>query len=48
MCALSTINGGDNAIVSPVLGALSDRFGRRPVLLGGLALRIVVIFGSQV
>src|SRR5947207_12497381 len=34
------------AVSKPVLGPLSDRFGRRPVMLAGLALTVVANFAA--
>ena len=37
---------GVNALLQLVIGPLSDRFGRRPVMLGGLALFILATVGT--
>lgn len=43
---MSALYTGMMFLFSPLLGALSDRFGRKPVLLGALVVQVVCFFGA--
>ncbi len=43
---MSALYTGMMFLFSPLLGALSDRFGRKPVLLGALVVQVVSFFGA--
>lgn len=44
---ISSAYAASQLISSPILGILSDRVGRKPILLGGLAATSVVCLGGQ-